>query len=261
MAKNSIDAYGASGKSNLLFFDPEVLVLVSDESSPLFDPRVNMPLSESLVLNIMHHGVIQPITINKNTETGAVEVVAGRQRVRASVEANKRLKAQGLEPITVPAVVRRADGVDLAGVMVSENEVREGDTPIGRANKMRRLMNLGRTEDQLAVIFGCSSQTVRNTLALLDCAAPVRNAIEAGKINVTHALKLSKMDPPMQREKVAELVKASDGLKGHAKARQQAAVVNGAEKPRMRTHGEIRARLEQSKGEFAAALNWVLGND
>ena len=35
MAKNSIDAYGALGKSNVLFFDPETLVLVTDEASPL----------------------------------------------------------------------------------------------------------------------------------------------------------------------------------------------------------------------------------
>lgn len=30
MAKNSIDAYGASGKSNVLFFEPENLHLVTD---------------------------------------------------------------------------------------------------------------------------------------------------------------------------------------------------------------------------------------
>lgn len=29
MAKNSIDAYGASGKSNVLFFEPESLHLVT----------------------------------------------------------------------------------------------------------------------------------------------------------------------------------------------------------------------------------------
>lgn len=258
MAKNSTEAYGAEGKSNVLFFKPENLHLVLDEASPLFDPRVNMPLNEALVLNIMHHGVVQPIVINKNTETGAVEVVAGRQRVRAAREANLRLTAQGLDPVQVPAIPRRAEGADLAGVMISENEIREGDTPLGRAQKMRRLIEFGKTEDQLGVIFGCSSQTVRNTLALLDCVVVVRNAVEAGKINVSHALKLAKMDPPAQRETLASLVSAGDGLSGHRKARQQAAVVSPG--PKMRTPKEIRERLEASTGRFAEALRWVLGH-
>ena len=96
-----------------------------------------MPLSENLVLNIMHHGVIEAVIINKNPETGTVDVVAGRQRVRAAREANKRLRAQGLEPIQVPATVRRAEAADLAGIMVSENEIREGDTAMGRAQKWK----------------------------------------------------------------------------------------------------------------------------
>jgi len=56
MAKNSIEAYGAEGKSNVLFFDPEKLTLVTDETSALYDPRVHLPVSEPMVLNIMALG-------------------------------------------------------------------------------------------------------------------------------------------------------------------------------------------------------------
>ncbi|MCQ3881098.1 hypothetical protein [Klebsiella variicola] len=57
MAKNSIDAYGASGKSNVLFFEPENLHLVIDTTHPLYDERVHLPLNEAVILNIMELGV------------------------------------------------------------------------------------------------------------------------------------------------------------------------------------------------------------
>jgi ParB family chromosome partitioning protein len=262
MSKNSIDVYGASGKTNLLMFDPHVLLLVEDRASPLFDKRVHLPVSEPLVLNIMHHGVLQPIVVSKNTETGAVEVVAGRQRVKAAREANTRLRAQGCEPIMVPGVTRKGASEDLAGVMVSENELRADDTPLGRAEKMAHLLNLGRTEDNLAIIFGCSPQTVRNTLALLDCCAPVRVAIEAGKINAGHALKLAKLDAPAQREKLGELLAAGEGLNGHAKARKQRATLTLRGAPgQMRRRKDIEVARDTASGERRAALDWVLGNE
>ncbi len=263
MAKNSIDAYGAAGKTNLLMFDPEKLVLVTNVSSPLYDPRVTLPVSESLVRNIMAVGVLQPVLVCKNAETGETEVVAGRQRVKAAREANKRLVAQGCEPIQVPAVTRRASsGADQLGVLVSENELREADTPLGRAEKMRRLMDLGRSEDQLAVTFGCTTQTVRNTLALLDCTATVRNAVEAGKINVGHALKLSKLEPVEQREKLAELVTAGEtAATPRERAKAQRAVVQAPDAPpKMRSRREIeQALLTVRNATVATTLAWAMG--
>lgn len=259
MAKNSIDAYGASGKTNQLLFNPDQLVLVVDKESPLYDERVHLPVNESLVLNIMHQGVIQPIVICKNPETGAVEVAAGRQRVKAAREANRRLTAKGCEPVQVPAVVRRAARpVDLAGVMVSENEIREADTPMGRAEKMRRLINFGKGEDELSVLFGCSTATVRATLALLDCTQAVRSAVESGEINVSHARALAKLEPEAQREKVRELSAVAKSTSGHQRARQQREIVGGPVS-RMRTRREIEAAIAEASGVKLATLKWVLG--
>lgn len=259
MAKNSIDAYGALGKTNVLMFDPEALHLVIDEKSPLYDERVHLPVSEPMVLNIMYQGVLEPVIINKNTETGVVEVVAGRQRVKNAREANRRLRERGCEPIHVPAIVRRDDGASLAGVMVSENEVRESDTPIGRAKKMRQMLGLGKTEADLAVLFGCSKQTVDNTLALLDCTAAVRDAVDAGQIGVGHARAFAKLDPSQQREKVAELVSIGRETTGHTRARKQREVVSPG-LPKMRTRAQITTERDASSGDRRAALDWVLGN-
>lgn len=259
MAKNSIDAYGASGKTNLLFFDPEALTLVTDESSPLYDSRVHLPVDEDLARNIDYQGVLEPVLIQKNPETGDVEIVVGRQRVKAARLANEWRKARGVVPINVPAYVHKGERRNALDVIVSENEVRQADTPLGRAEKMRRLMAIGRDEKDIAVVFGCKPATVRSTLALLECCADVQKAVEAGKISITHAKQLSAMAPAEQREKVAELMAAGEGVKPHERARKQREVL-GNDKPRVKTRKQILAEIEiDPVGERAKALRWVLG--
>ena len=70
MAKNSIDAYGASGKTNVLMFEPENLHLVTDKTHPLYDERIHLPISEAMVLNIMDQGVLEPIIVWKTPKAG-----------------------------------------------------------------------------------------------------------------------------------------------------------------------------------------------
>lgn len=222
MPKSSRDSLNAKGKRDAYMFDPEDVVLVEDEKSPLYDERVNLPVSESLVLNMMHapegvpQGVIEPITVSRNAETGKVEVVVGRQRVKAAREANKRLKKAGMEPFRVPAMIQRlsGNGYRAMGVLISENENRQDDTPIGRAKKMQRYIELGRDEAEVAVLFGISQASVKNMLALLDAPAIVRSAVEAGKISTSDGYKLAKLEPAEAKEKVEELIEKAPRTPG-----------------------------------------------
>ena len=104
VAKNSIDVYGASGKSNVLMFAPEDLHLITEHDHPLYDERVHLPLDEAMVLNIMALGVRQSILVWKDPESGKTLVIAGRQRVKHTLEADKRLAAEGKPTLLVPAV-------------------------------------------------------------------------------------------------------------------------------------------------------------
>ncbi|RIQ74549.1 hypothetical protein D0838_04945 [Bordetella avium] len=259
MAKNSIDAYGASGKTNVLFFDPAALTLVEDPAHALYDERVHLPVDDMMARNIDYQGVLEPVAVSKNPETGAVEVVYGRQRVKATRRANEWRKARGEPPRMVPGIVYQGKRQNALDAIVSENETRTADTPLGRAEKMRRHMALGRGEDQLAVLYNCTVATVRNTLALLDCAAPVQKAVEAGQITVSHATALSKLAPDDQRAKVAELIEAGQDSTPHERSRKQAAIMGG--RPRLKTRKEIATALKQAQGEYASALRWVLGED
>ena len=257
MAKDSKLVYGASGKSNVLTFEPENLHLVTDKTHPLYDERIHLPISEAMVLNIMDQGVLEPIIVWKDPETG-LSVVDGRQRVRHTLEANKRLLKEGKEPLLVPAVAKRGSAVRMAQAMVSANEIRQADTPLGRAKKMADALERGHDEDDLALMFGVSVQTVRATLSLLDATQAVRDAVESGTVTVTQARQLASLKPEEQREKVSEIEAATAGTTGHEKARRQRQILGDA-KPRLKTRKEIIKALEDASGEYAEALRWVLG--
>lgn len=276
MAKNSVAAYGAAGKTNLLSFDPDKLVLVSDEKHPLYDPRIDLPLSEEMVLSIMLKGVVEPIIVWKDPETGDTVVVDGRQRVKNAREANKRLRRQKEEPKQILACVERGKPQALMAVMAVAN-FHQALSPIEKARLAQRLLEAGYTDDQLPVLLHCSASTVKNLLALLECSAAVRSAVEKGEIRTTEAARLSKLEPAEQREKVEELRKLAP--KGDRKRRSKGAakkareVVSGKKETNGATnHDGMRERhqVENLLAEIRdkevyehaqAALRWVLGED
>lgn len=147
--KSSKAAYGAESGGNTLNFKPENLVLVEAKDHPLYDERIHLPLDEATVRNIMHFGVKVPILVKKDTETGQVMVVDGRQRVRHAIEANKRLAEQGRPLLEVPAIVVRGSNEDAFDLTIITNEIRQNDTPLVRAGKMAKMLQHGRNEPKL----------------------------------------------------------------------------------------------------------------
>jgi ParB family chromosome partitioning protein len=260
MPKASRDSLNAKGKRDAYMFDPDDLVLVTDEKSPLYDERVHLPVNEALVLNMLHapdgvpQGVLEPITAARNAETGKIEVVVGRQRVKAAREANKRLRKKGQEPIRVPAMLRRTNPHGAMGILISENEHRQDDTPIGRAKKAQRYLDLGRDESEIAVLFGISVASVKNMLALLDAPAAVRNAVEAGKISTSDGYKLAKLEPGEAKEKVAALIEhapRSPGKKRSKNAKKAREIVSGGKEK----SGNLSKKAENAVATDIAA--WI----
>jgi ParB family transcriptional regulator, chromosome partitioning protein len=280
MAKNSIETYGAEGKTNLLSFDPDTLELVTDEKHRLYDPRVHLPLSEEMVASIMFKGVTTPIVVWKDPETGKTCVVAGRQRVKNAREANKRLRKKGEELKLVLARIERGTPESLMSVMAIEN-FHQALSPVEKAKLAQRLLESGYTEDQIPTLLHCSSATVKNLLALLDCSAAVRNAVEKGEIGSTHAVKLSKLGPAEQKERLEELRKTApkgEGRKRRSKAaaRKAREVVSGKKEDPDGLRAEnivenVKRELEEKDVADAGssaltrgailALQWVLGDD
>ncbi len=274
MGKNSKDTYGADGSTSLLSFWPEKLKIVTDQEHPLYDERVNLPLDEAMIRNIQTFGVLEPIIVTRDPDTGDVLVIDGRQRVRHALEANKRLDAAGLPLILVPATTRKGDDdAGLMSIMVATNEIRQADSAMVRATKMQRMKNRGMDEAAIALAFGCIVKTVEATLALLDCAKPVQKAVEGGFIGISDAKYLARLTPAQQVAKVEEIVKATVGKEGHARAKAKREVLHAgtpkAAPPKLKTRAQIEARwreegeggyLDESRAAWRAALEWVLGS-
>ena len=221
MPKASRDKLGAKGKVDVVMMDPNDVVLIEDEGDVLYDERVKEPFDEAMVRNIMFapdgqtpQGVIVPTSGRRNTETGKVEIVAGRRRTRALREANKRFKQAGLPELRLPVWVRRSNDSRAFATLVSENEHRSADSPMNRAKKVQRFIDMGHTSAEAADMMGTSEPTVKNLLGLLEAPAAVRAAVESGKIAASAAYRLARLAPDEARKKVAELVEKAPRVAG-----------------------------------------------
>lgn len=194
--------------------DPDELCLVGLDTDdgpehPLYDPRVKLPADENLAKDIMVNGVLQPIRVRKNGDLA--EVAIGRQRVKACRLANKWLREQGKEPISVPFLLHRAASeADFLGICVSENEHRKPDDVVTKAQKAERLLSMGKDYKEVALRFGVTPATVRNWQAVLNTSAQVKKAVSVGKISATAAGKLSKLSHKEQDTALKELVESGN---------------------------------------------------
>ena len=137
-------------------------------------------LSES----IKTYGVFQPIIVKKSIK--GYDLVAGERRVKAS-------KMAGLTKI--PAIVKDFSDEMMREIALLENLQREDLTGIELAWAYKNIIDaLHITQDELAVKIGKSRSSVTNTLGLLNLPKKVQDMILDGKISMSHARELSKID-------------------------------------------------------------------
>ena len=271
------ESNGAEKKGDIYFFKPEALTMITDKSSPLYDERIDMPLDPDLVASVMAFGIIEPIVVRKDGEDNkgrpVIQVIDGRQRVRAQLAANELLMAERQEPGRVPAVFRRCNGEEAMAVMITANEIRVDDDPITRARKLQRFLERGHTEQEACTAFGIDTRVMRNMLALLSCSAKVRDAIMRSRITLSVARDLAELPEAEQDAKLAELEgKGATGPR-NAQATAEVRALKG-ERGRKRKAPEYRARpaskiaplfkalegrrLDPMQKGIMLALRWVL---
>jgi ParB family chromosome partitioning protein len=221
MGSDAKKAYNADGRDELLWWYPEKLTIVTNPESPLADPdRLAKPVAEWLVQSIMAKGVKVPIIVRTNgkDEDGVpiVEVVDGRQRVRAAVVANERLAAEGRQLVKVQGIRTRGTDADMLAVMIMTNELRAADTPLAKARKAQRCIDGGFSPSETAALFGVIVPTIKQWQALLDCAAPVQKAVEAGELPPTTAASFLSKLPREEQGPALEKMRAEGSLRGQA---------------------------------------------
>ncbi|MBI1988348.1 MAG: ParB/RepB/Spo0J family partition protein, partial [Betaproteobacteria bacterium] len=161
---------------------PDQLVeLTTDLLQPgKYQPRTRMDEAalRELADSIKTQGVMQPILV-RPLSAGRYEIIAGERRWRAA-------RLAGLS--TVPALVRAVSDSAALAMALIENIQREDLNPLEQANGIQRLITeFGITHERAAEMVGRSRSAVTNLLRLLTLAAPVRELLQQGKLEMGHA--------------------------------------------------------------------------
>ena len=145
-----------------------------------YQPRTRMDQAalKELADSIKAQGVMQPILV-RPLSAGRYEIIAGERRWRAA-------RMAGLQ--AVPTLVREvADSAALVMALI-ENIQREDLNPLEQASGIQRLVSeFGITHEKAADMVGRSRSAVTNLLRLLSLAAPVRELLQEGKLDMGHA--------------------------------------------------------------------------
>lgn len=135
---------------------------------------------KELAASIEKSGVFQPIILRQpDPQLERYELVAGERRFRAS-----KLAKQS----TIPAIVRIMSDEQMMEIAVLENLQREDLTPLEEAQAYQTLMEkLSLTQAQVAAKLGKSRPYIANYLRLLGLPAPIKEALNAGKLSMGQA--------------------------------------------------------------------------
>jgi ParB family chromosome partitioning protein len=221
MGSDAKKAFNAEGRDELLKFDPFKLTIVEDEGNPLADERARLNVPEWLVASMIKHGNIVPITVRLNGKspdgTPRVEVVDGRQRVRAARLASERVRALGEGIIMVYGVRKRGDDDTMFAQKIVANEHRQETPPMMKAREAGRALARGMSISEIAQMYRVQNQTIQQWLALLELAKPVQEAVDKHEIAASTAVAFFSGKLPREEQAAAlEKMRADGTLKGQA---------------------------------------------
>ena len=165
---------------------------------------------QELIDSIRQHGIIQPLIVRElataspsrhtaGGETGArFELIAGERRWRA---------AQEIGLGKVPAIIRRANDLEVLELSLIENLQRADLNPIEEAQGYARLANeFGMRQEDIALKVGRSRAAVANALRLLDLHPQAQVWLAQDLLSVGHAKVLLSLKAPEEQLLAAETV-------------------------------------------------------
>lgn len=148
--------------------DPDELVSVdnirTDEDDEAF---------RQLKASIAAVGVLEPLIVCPDSDmAGAFQVIAGHRR---------QLAASVLGIKTVPCVVYpKLTPAQFAGIMLSENLIREDLNPVDAARGFKRLVDSGMKQKDIAEAFGLDPAVVSRKLHMLELPQGILDLIASG---------------------------------------------------------------------------------
>lgn len=199
---------------------------------------------DELAQSIRAQGLIQPIIVRRAGK--GYEIIAGERRWRAA-------QLAGLT--RVRALVREADDRATIAMALIENIQREDLNPLEEAQALKRLIDeFDLTHQEAADAVGRSRAAVSNLLRLLELPVPIRDLMEAGRLDMGHARALLTL-PEAQAIALGEQA-ASQGWSVREleqAVREQAGRGGARAKPAAANRDPDIARLEQELAERLCA--------
>lgn len=154
----------------------------------IFDEEALNELADSIKV----YGVVEPVILKKSVK--GYEIVAGERRCKAS-------KIAGLT--TVPAIIKDFTDEEMMEIALLENIQREDLNPVDTAISISNILQVkDMTQEEFSKKFGKSRSYITNLLGLLNLPKSVQELVKNGKLSMSHARCLSKID---DEEKVINL--------------------------------------------------------
>ncbi|MCI0521807.1 MAG: ParB/RepB/Spo0J family partition protein [Chloroflexi bacterium] len=216
-----------------------------------YDPGELSGLADS----IRQHGVLQPIIVTYDDDSGQYTLIAGQRRLLAAIQA-------GLG--SIPAIIRAAGEQQRLELALIENLQREDLNALEAAEAYRQLAeDFKLSHEEISTRVGKSRAAVTNTLRLLKLPESVRSALREGRISEGHARALLALPTPQSQaaalhsilerglsvRQTEELVRRLSGQKPSAPARASPTPEMAALEERLRARLGTRVRLNpRSKG-------------
>jgi ParB family transcriptional regulator, chromosome partitioning protein len=172
------------------------------------------PDISDILPSIIKRGVISPLFVRPNCNPGHFEIVAGKRRYYASLEAAR----QGKDDMTLPCItLGEGDDAEALEISMIENMLRQNPDQVTQWESYTRLVKEGRSVEDIAATFALTELQVKRILALGNLLPRIRDAFRAEEIDAPTVKHLTLATKAQQKAWLA-LFEDADG---HAPRGQQ----------------------------------------
>ncbi len=194
LSKQELHAVIAASPRTFVPFNK--LVISPDHQARQEDPAACMPLSE-LAASIEAAGLLHNLVVVRGAR-GLHEVCAGGRRLRAMA----MLVEQGRWPENQPVPVLVVPAEQALMTSLIENVEREALNPVDKFTAFARLIDAGRSVEDVAAVFGVTPLVVKRRLKLAAVSPALLQLFREGGIGMDCLMVLASIDDAARQEEL-----------------------------------------------------------